>query len=221
VVAVAVLVPLVVAPAVAGAGPFAPGAAVAQRTTTTEPERTTTTEPDDTTTTEPDDTTTTTTTAPPSTTVLPSTTLAVQPRESSSAAATTRLNRVVLGLIGLAVLIAAVTGWFFFATRPGRGSTPAQGSGVDEGTPGVGADGSGAAPPAPMSWSTTPSAAPLPSPGAGVGPVAVPSGDEEAPRVVRRRRRGTDAVQFPAPADSDVPADPHGSGDAGAEGADR
>lgn len=59
------------------------------------------------------------------TVVVPRTTVpALEERVTESQAATTRLNRVVIGLILLAVVITAATVYFWIRTRPNRvGST--------------------------------------------------------------------------------------------------
>lgn len=72
--------------------------------------------------TEPPPTTAAPTTAAPTTaSTLPTTTAPpLEDRATESEDATTRLNRVVLGLIALAVLIAAATVYFWIRTRPDR-----------------------------------------------------------------------------------------------------
>jgi len=61
-------------------------------------------------------------TAPTVPTVPSTTTPALEERVNESDQATTRLNRVVIGLVILAGLIAAATAFFWFRTRPERGA---------------------------------------------------------------------------------------------------
>jgi hypothetical protein len=67
-------------------------------------------------------TTTAPTTAAPPTTAVPSTTVAaaLEERVSDSEAATTRLNRAVIGLLALAALVTVATIVFWRMTRPDR-----------------------------------------------------------------------------------------------------
>ncbi len=70
------------------------------------------------------------TTAAPTTVARPGTTVPVLgQRATASDSATTRLNRSVVGLLGLAALISAVTVVFWIRTRPGRGPDDLGGAG--------------------------------------------------------------------------------------------
>lgn len=110
-------------------GSITPGEAPARTTTTTAPPTTappTTAAP----------TTVAPSTAAPTTVPRPATTVpALERRATESEHATTRLNRVVVGLLGLAVVIAVATVFFWFRTRPTSASRRSSGVTV------VGSDG--------------------------------------------------------------------------------
>ena len=138
----------------------------------------------------------TTTVPPPETTAVPSTSAApaLEERVSESEQATTRLNRVVIGLVALAVVIAIATIVFWRLTRPraaqaersaaywvddAGAEVPLPGSEDVDGDVGRGAVAAGAAfgasAPSPDAWSvgppptipTDPQDDPEPDPGAG------------------------------------------------------